>query len=50
MRELVLVEVQEVGGGKDCTYASETYSKGATLKLASGQTLTCTGDSEGTWK
>ena len=36
MRELVSSEVQEVGGGKDCTYASLTYSKGATIKGADG--------------
>jgi hypothetical protein len=49
MRELVSSEVQEVGGGKDCTYASLTYSKGATIKGADGP-LVCTGDNDGTWK
>jgi hypothetical protein len=48
MRELVRTEVEEVSGGKDCVYASQTYSKGATLKQA-GQVMVCSGDDNGTW-
>jgi hypothetical protein len=50
MRELVQPEVQEVSGGKDCTYASQTYSKGAVLTQADGKAYVCTGDADGTWK
>lgn len=50
MRELVQIELQEVGGGKDCTYDSLTYSKGSVLTQADGKAYVCTGDPDGTWK
>ena len=48
MRELVQTEVAEISGGKDCVYASQTYSKGAVL-TQDGQKMVCSGDDQGTW-
>ena len=40
---------QAINGGKDCTYASQTYSAGSLIKMVDDLTYKCSGDSEGTW-
>jgi hypothetical protein len=47
-----VIEYLPPGGGvvaRDCTYGSQTYSKGASLKMADGSIKYCSGDDSGTW-
>jgi hypothetical protein len=48
-----VIEYLPTGGGvvaKDCTHASQKYSKGAVVTMSDGNDYSCSGDKEGSWK
>lgn len=49
MQELSLAEATQVGGGKDCTFNSLAYSKGAVIKMDDEKLYQCTGNEYGEW-